>query len=75
MSNTTAAAATSFPTLSVLGLIFVTLKLLGVIGWSWWWVTLPFWAPLALLVVLIGGYLLAVLAIMAFTAILVKLGK
>ena len=26
---------------SVLGLIFVTLKLTGVIAWSWWWVLLP----------------------------------
>jgi hypothetical protein len=27
----------------LLGLIFVVLKLTGVINWSWWWVTLPFW--------------------------------
>lgn len=40
---------------SVLGLIFVTLKLTGVIAWSWLWVLLPFWGPLVicLLVVLI----------------------
>lgn len=34
--------------LSALGLIFVTLKLCGVIDWSWLWVTVPFWGPLAL---------------------------
>lgn len=40
---------------SVLGLIFVTLKLTSVIAWSWLWVLLPFWGPLVicLLVVLI----------------------
>lgn len=27
--------------------VFVTLKLCGVIGWSWWWVTSPFWIPLS----------------------------
>lgn len=27
----------------LLGVVFVTLKLLGVIDWSWWWVTAPFW--------------------------------
>lgn len=27
-----------------LGLLFVGLKLLGVITWSWLWVTSPFWA-------------------------------
>jgi len=28
----------------LLGVSFVVLKLLGVINWSWWWVTAPFWA-------------------------------
>lgn len=32
---------------SVLGLIFVTLKLTGVIAWSWWWVLLPFYGGIA----------------------------
>ncbi len=31
----------------LLGIVFVTLKLTGVIDWSWWWVTLPFWGILA----------------------------
>lgn len=35
---------------SVLGLIFVTLKLTGVIAWSWLWVLLPFWGPIAIAV-------------------------
>lgn len=34
--------------LSVLGILFVVLKLTGVIGWSWLWVLLPFWGPLVL---------------------------
>lgn len=33
---------------NLLGVVFVTLKLCDVIHWSWWWVTLPFWAPLLL---------------------------
>lgn len=35
----------------LLGVVFVTLKLLGiapVAGWSWWWVTAPFWGGIAL---------------------------
>lgn len=32
----------------LLGLLFVGLKLGGVIKWSWWWVTLPFWGGFAL---------------------------
>ena len=37
-----------------LTLIFITLKLLGVIAWSWWWVLAPVWIPslIILLVVL-----------------------
>lgn len=34
----------------MLGIVFVVLKLCGVIGWSWWWVTIPFWGVLALLI-------------------------
>lgn len=30
----------------VLFLIFVALKLTGVIAWSWWWISAPLWAPL-----------------------------
>ena len=33
-------------------LIFLTLKLCGVIDWSWWWVTAPLWMPVALGVLL-----------------------
>lgn len=32
----------------LLGVVFVTLKLCGVIDWSWWWVTAPFWGGVAL---------------------------
>ena len=31
----------------LLGVVFVVLKLTGVIAWSWWLVTLPFWGGLA----------------------------
>lgn len=33
---------------TVLFLIFLVLKLIGVITWSWWWVTSPLWIPIAL---------------------------
>lgn len=42
---------------SALGLIFVTLKLTGVIAWSWWWVLLPLYGGVALLLAIlaVGG--------------------
>lgn len=48
----------SLPVASILGIAFVILKLCGVIDWSWWWVTLPFWGWLALWLVIILGCLL-----------------
>lgn len=42
----------SLSILSILGLIFVTLKLTGNIDWSWWLVTLPFYGVLAFAVLL-----------------------
>lgn len=29
----------------VLAIVFITLKLVGVITWSWWWVLSPIWLP------------------------------
>ncbi len=34
--------------LGLLTIVFITLKLVGVISWSWWWVLSPFWLPLAI---------------------------
>lgn len=39
--------------LTVLGLIFIVLKLTDLIDWSWWWVLVPFWGPVALTVTVI----------------------
>jgi hypothetical protein len=35
-----------------LTLIFIVLKLIGVIAWSWWWVLAPTWIPFAIVAVL-----------------------
>lgn len=45
----------------LLGLLFIALKLTGVIDWSWWLVLLPIYAPLAL----VGVILLIVLILAA----------
>jgi len=38
---------------STLFLVFLTLKLLEIINWSWWWVTAPLWGPIALILSLV----------------------
>lgn len=50
--------------LGLLGVLFVGLKLAGIITWSWWYVTLPFWGGAALvlgilLIVFIGALIVA----------------
>ena len=40
--------------LSLLCLLFIGLKLGGVIHWSWLWVLSPLWLPIAALLVIAG---------------------
>lgn len=49
---------------SLLGLLFVGLKLGHVIDWRWIWVLAPFWAPL-LAVVLISTVAMCVIAVVS----------
>lgn len=37
----------------LLFILFLILKLTGVIDWSWWWVTAPLWIPLGLAVLIL----------------------
>ena len=46
----------------ILFIVFLVLKLCGVIDWPWWWVTAPLWGGAALLV-LIGVVVLGVLGL------------
>lgn len=36
----------------VLGVVFIILKLVGVIDWSWWWVLSPFWISFGLAILI-----------------------
>lgn len=45
--------------LGVLFVVFMVLKLVGVIAWSWWWVAAPIWVPLA---VILAACILAAIA-------------
>ncbi len=42
----------------ILGIVFIVLKLVGVVSWSWWWVLAPFWIPWA-----IAGFVLVAVGI------------
>lgn len=38
----------------LLGILFITLKLLGVIDWSWLWVLSPIWIPFLIVLIFLG---------------------
>ena len=38
----------------VLAIVFIVLKLLGIITWSWVWVLSPIWIPIIVVLVLYG---------------------
>lgn len=59
-------SGTSVSILGLLGVAFVVLKLCGVIDWSWWWVTIPFWGPCAIVVVILAVVLTGISATAAF---------
>ena len=43
----------------LLTIVFIILKLCGIIAWSWWWVLSPLWISAILWVVLVVIVLLA----------------
>lgn len=63
----------SIGTASLMFLIFMTLKLCGVIGWSWVWVTFPLWAGVGAVVAVATGFLLLFMLIVTIGAIKDKL--
>lgn len=51
MNNAGAASGIGF--LDALLLIFIVLKLIGIITWSWWVVLIPLWIEIILVIVFI----------------------
>lgn len=49
--------------LGLLSIIFIVLKLVGVISWSWWWVLSPILVQVGFLGVMLIGILIGLLVI------------
>lgn len=54
--NTTSGGGIGF--WGLLTIVFITLKLLGYINWSWWWVLAPLWISICLYAALILIFLI-----------------
>ena len=65
MSDSSSSSSSGIGVLGLLGVLFVGLKLTHYIDWSWWYVTMPFWGGLVLilgvavfaLVVMLGAHI------------------
>ena len=38
---------------TILAIVFLVLKLCGVISWSWWWVFAPIWIPIGIAIIFV----------------------
>ena len=50
-NTTTYSGGIGFP--GLLTIVFITLKLMGYIAWSWWWVLSPLWINFGLVIITI----------------------
>lgn len=68
MSNTsnTTVRSSGVSFLGLLAVLFIGLKLTGVITWSWLWVLAPLWIPFAIVLVifLVGAILIGIEALL-----------
>ena len=47
--------------LDLLAIVFIVLKLCGVISWPWIWVLAPIWIPLALALILLTFFMICII--------------
>lgn len=58
-NNTTTSGGIGF--VGLLTIVFIVLKLLGKIAWSWWWVLSPIWISAIVVILLLLIYLIIVI--------------
>lgn len=69
MSKKSSSASSGIGLTGLIFLLFLALKLIGiqpVASWSWWWVTVPLWAPV---VVFIAGFIAYLSLVFLFSKI------
>lgn len=57
--NNSSASSGGIGFAGLLAVLFIGLKLGGVIAWSWWWVLSPIWLPITVVLsVIVAGFVL-----------------
>lgn len=54
MSNQSQSQTAGIGFCGLLAIVFIVLKLIGVITWSWLWVLAPLWIPVAIVLIVIA---------------------
>ena len=57
--NVSSSSSSGIGFFGLLAIVFITLKLTGVINWSWWWVLAPLWGGFAIAGIIILGFIVA----------------
>ena len=60
MSKSTKTTTTGVSILGVLQIIFIVLKVCGLIDWSWWMVFIPVWIDLGIIAVFLLVYFIII---------------
>ena len=53
MSDNKPTSSSGIVFFGLLAILFIALKLTGVIAWSWWWVFSPIWIPLVIVLLIL----------------------
>ena len=61
--NVSSSSSSGIGFVGLLTIVFIVLKLLGKITWSWWWVLSPLWISAGLVFFVLLGILIWVLAV------------
>lgn len=61
--NVSSSSSSGIGFVGLLTIVFIVLKLLGKITWSWWWVLSPLWISAGLVFLVLLGILIWVLVV------------
>jgi len=62
MSDNSSSSSGGIGFAGLLTIVFITLKLTGFIGWSWWWVLSPLWISALVLIIILAIFFFIALA-------------
>jgi hypothetical protein len=58
MSSSSSSSSSGIGFSGLLTILFIALKLLNIIDWSWWWVLAPMWSGLAIFIIVVAFFLI-----------------